>query len=137
MGEDARPLGPDPRVASAAAYAAWWVSGAIVYLVERDRPAVRFHAMQAVVAFGTIWLAWMTCWAASFVTLLVSAAGFFVLQRLADGVLIAGLIVWGVCLWQASHGIAVRLPLFADWTDRVLAALARPEPMASPPADPS
>lgn len=124
MAGQAPALGPDPRIASVAAYLAWWVSGAIVYLVERDRPSVRFHAMQSVVAFGTVWLAWMACWLASFVMLLVSAAGFFLLQRLADGVLAAGLIVWAVCLWQAAHGVDVRLPLFADWTDRVIAALA-------------
>jgi uncharacterized membrane protein len=135
MADTAPPLGPDPRVASTAAYAAWWVSGALVYLVERDRPAVRFHAMQAVVAFGTIWLAWMTCWVGSFVALLVSSAGFFLLQRLAGGVLIAGLIVWAVCLWQAAHGVEIRLPVFADWTDRVLAALASPtSPRSTPPA---
>ena len=118
------PLGPDPRVPIAAAYAAWWVSGAIVYLVERDRPRVRFHAMQSIVAFGAVWLAWMTCWMGSFATLLVSAEGFFVLQRLAGGVLLAGLVVWGVCLWQAVRGVDFRLPLAGDWTDRVLAALA-------------
>ena len=40
------PLGPDPRVASTLAYAAWWVSGLVVWMAERDRPDVRFHAAQ-------------------------------------------------------------------------------------------
>ncbi len=127
-----QPLGPDPRVPTTAAYAAWWVSGAIVYLLERDRPGVRFHAMQSIVAFGTVWLAWMICWVGSFAILLVSAAGFFVLQRLAQGVLLAGLILWAVCLWQAAHGVDVRLPLFADWTDRALARLTSRR--STPPA---
>jgi uncharacterized membrane protein len=123
MAGSAPPLGSDPRIASAIAYAGWWVSGAVVFLMERDRPAVRFDAMQAVVAFGTIWLAWMMCWAASFLTLLVSSAGFFLLQRLGEGVLVGGLILWVVCVWQAVRGVEIRLPVFAAWTDRAIALL--------------
>jgi len=84
LDEPARPLGPDPRLASALAYLAWWLSGAVVWLVEPDRPAVRFHAMQSMLAFGTAFLAWATLWGGSFAVLVVSASGFFLLQRLAQ-----------------------------------------------------
>ena len=84
MTPPAPPLGPDPRVASVLAYLAWWVSGAVVWLVERDRPVVRFHAMQSMLAFGTAFLAWATLWGGSFAVLVISAAGFFLLQRLAQ-----------------------------------------------------
>ena len=113
------PLGPDPRVASALAYLAWWVSGGIVWLVERDRPDVRFHAVQSMLAFGTAFLAWATLWCGSFAVLVVSAAGFFLLQRLAQLVLIAGLVVWAVCLWQVSRGLPCRLPFFGDLAERL------------------
>jgi len=33
-------LGPDPRLASVFAYLAWWASGAVMWVVERDRPAI-------------------------------------------------------------------------------------------------
>jgi uncharacterized membrane protein len=112
MTPPAPPLGPDPRVASVLAYLAWWVSGALVWLVERDRPVVRFHAMQSMLAFGTAFLAWATLWGGSFAVLVISAAGFFLLQYLAQGVLLAGVIVWGVCLWQAARGADFRLPFF-------------------------
>ena len=105
------PLGPDPRLASALAYLAWWVSGGVVWLVERDRPAVRFHAMQSMLAFGTAFLAWATLWGGSFAVLVVSASGFFLLQRLAQLVLVAGFIVWAVCVWQVSRGVDFRLAL--------------------------
>ncbi len=74
----------------------------MVWLVERDRPAVRFHAMQSMLAFGTSFLAWATLWGGSFLVLVSSATGFFLLQRLAQLVLVAGFIVWAVCLWQVS-----------------------------------
>jgi uncharacterized membrane protein len=115
------PLGPDPRVASALAYLAWWASGAIVWLVEADRPEVRFHALQSMLAFGTTFLAWATCWGGSFAVLVISAGGFFFLQRMAQLILIAGFIVWGVCLWQVARGAPIRLPLFAGIADRLLA----------------
>ena len=73
----ASPLGPNPRVAAAIAYAGWWASGALVWLVERDRPAVRFHAMQSMIAFGIVFTAWITCWIGSFLMLVSSASGFF------------------------------------------------------------
>lgn len=113
------PLGPDPRVAAVLAYLAWWVSGVLVWLIERHRPAVRFHAMQSMLAFGAAFLAWATIWIGSFAVLVVSAAGFFVLQRLAQGVLLAGLIVWGVCLWQAARGVDFRLPFFGPLAARL------------------
>lgn len=116
----APPLGPDPRVAAAVAYLAWWVSGAIVWLVERDRPEVRVHAAQAMIAFGTVSLAWATLWGGSFAVLVVSATGFFVLQRLAQFVLLAGGVVWAVCLWQVSTGLGFRLPWAGPLAERLV-----------------
>lgn len=118
----APPLGPDPRVASALAYLGWWVSGALVWLVERERPAVRVHAMQSMLAFGSACLAWATCWGGSFAVLVVSATGFFVLQRLAQGVLLAAFLVWAICLWQIARGVDVRLPWFGGLAERLTRA---------------
>ena len=128
MADDApvSPLGPNPRVASAIAYAGWWVSGAIIWLLEPDRPAVRFHAMQSMIAFGMVFLAWMTCWVGSFLALLVSAAGFFVLQRISQGILIAGFIVWAICLVQVARGVDFKLPVIGDWAGRLT---LRPRPI--------
>jgi uncharacterized membrane protein len=130
MSENA--LGPNPRVASAIAYSAWWASGAIVWLIERDRPSVRFHGMQSLVAFGTVFLAWLTCWAGSFVTLIVSAEGFFVLQRVAEGILIGGFVVWAVCLVQVARGAGIHLPVFGSLAERLDARLTSLR--SSPPA---
>jgi uncharacterized membrane protein len=117
--EPVSPLGPDPRLASSMAYLAWWVSGGVVWLIERDRPAVRFHAMQSMLAFGTTFLAWAVLWGGSFAVLVISASGFFLLQRLAQFVLLAGFIVWAVCLWQVSRGVDFRLPFFGALAERL------------------
>ena len=125
-------LGPDPRVASLAAYSAWWVSGGLVWLLEQDRPDVRFHAMQSLLAFGFVFLAWMTCWIGSFLALVVWAGAFFFLQRLAEVVLLAGIIVWGVCLLQTARGIRLELPLFGRLAERANRRLTSPR--SNPPA---
>jgi uncharacterized membrane protein len=132
MTDHAPALGSNPRVASAIAYSAWWASGAVIWLVERDRPAVRFHGMQSLLAFGTVFVAWMTCWMGSFVTLIVSAEGFFVLQRVAQGILIAGFVVWAVCLVQVLRGATLHLPFFGGVAERLDARLTSLR--SSPPA---
>ena len=69
MSEQPPALGANPRVASVIAYSAWWATGALVWLIDRDRPAVRFHAMQSMIAFGAIFGVWTMCWVGSFLAL--------------------------------------------------------------------
>lgn len=121
----ASPLGSDPRVAITLAYAGGWLSGALVWLVERDRPAVRCHALQSVLAFGILTLGWTLCWTLSFATLIVSATAFFVLQRVAQVVLAAAVVVWLVCLWQAVRGAPLQLPFVGRYAERLVTG-ARP-----------
>jgi uncharacterized membrane protein len=117
-------LGSDPRVASTLAYAAWWVSGLIVWMAERHRPVVRFHAMQSMLVFGAVTMAWALLWLGSFAVLVLSATGFFLLQRLSQFVLVVAALVWLFCLWQAARGQAVRLPYFGSRAARLAATPA-------------
>ena len=116
----AAPLGPDPRLAAALAYLAWWVSGGLVWLVERERLVVRVHAMQSLIVFGTICLAWATLWGGSFAVLVLSATGFFLLQRMAQLVLLAGFVIWAVCLWGVSRDLGFRLPWAGRLAERLV-----------------
>jgi uncharacterized membrane protein len=127
MPERGSPLGPDPRLAMLLAYAGGWVSGAAVWLIERDRHDVRLHALQSMLAFGGATLAWAALWAGSFAVLVVSATGFFVLQRLAQAVLAAAVVAWVYCLWTTARGNTPRLPYFWNLTSRRSSPQA-PEP---------
>jgi uncharacterized membrane protein len=120
MSEQPPALGANPRVASVIAYSAWWATGALVWLIDRDRPAVRFHAMQSMIAFGAIFGAWTVCWVGSFLALVGSSDLFFLLQELAQIVLAAGVIIWAVCIVQVARGIDIHLP----WAGNVAARLA-------------
>jgi len=120
MSEQTPALGANPRVASVIAYSAWWATGALVWLIDRDRPAVRFHAMQSMIAFGAIFGVWAMCWVGSFLALVGSSDLFFLLQELAQIVLAAGVIIWAVCIVQVARGIDIHLP----WAGNVAARLA-------------
>jgi uncharacterized membrane protein len=120
MSEQTPALGANPRVASVIAYSAWWATGALVWLIDRDRPAVRFHAMQSMIAFGAIFGVWTLCWVGSFLALVGSSDLFFLLQELAQIVLAAGVIIWAVCIIQVARGIDIHLP----WVGDVAARLA-------------
>jgi uncharacterized membrane protein len=111
---------------AALAYAGWWVTGAIVWFVERRDAELRFHAVQSTLAFGAGFLLWLLLWTCSFLVLTFSATGFFVLQRLAQGVLLAVLVTWAYCLWRVWSGGTVRLPLVAERADRLAARTPPP-----------
>jgi len=118
MSEGGSSLGADPRLATLLAYAGGWVSGAAVWLVERDRPDVRRHALQSMIAFGGATAIWVALWAGSFALLVVSATGFFVLQRLAQVVLVAAVVAWVFCLWKGARGETPQLPYIWPLTSR-------------------
>jgi uncharacterized membrane protein len=50
--------GLDPNVAAALAYSVGWITGAVLLVFEPNR-FVRFHALQSVIVFGGLSLAWM------------------------------------------------------------------------------
>ena len=113
--------GLSPRVAAPLAYAGWWVTGAILWFVERRDRTIRFHAAQSIAAFGLVAclvLAFGTLALAS-LSLLPAAFTLFLWAALATWV--GGVILWVVALWKAATGHAWRIPVAADLADRLIA----------------
>ena len=114
---------PQPGLARetliALSYVGGWTTGVFVWLLERQDRTVRFHAAQAAVLFGGLTLLWIALWLGSFVVLTMSAVGFSVVQRLAQGVLLAALVLWLVALWKAWFGRPWRVPFVAGVADRL------------------
>jgi uncharacterized membrane protein len=102
--------GLPPHAAAALSYLAWWVSGLLFYLVERDNRFVKFHAAQALVGLGAAWGLGFVLWFLAFVALFVSALVFKILLYAAYAVWVAGLIAWAVCLVRAWKGEDFELP---------------------------
>ena len=118
--------GLSPRVAAPLAYAGWWITGLIIWFVERRDPYVRFHAAQAITAFGIV-----AALIAGFCALAVAALSFltsaFSLFLWAAGVTwVGGVLLWVLAMWKAASGATWRIPLAADLADRITASPSSP-----------
>ena len=113
-------LGLSSRTAAALAYSGWWVTGAIVWLVERRDPIVRFHAAQAVVVFGcaALLIALFGGLALASLSFLSSTFGFFVTAAMVTWT--AGVLLWGVTIWKVARGDEWRILVAAAWVDRLV-----------------
>lgn len=114
--------GLPPHAAAALSYLAWWLSGLLFFLVERENRFVKFHAAQALVGLGAIWALGLMLWVVALAALFVSAMAFKVLLYLAYGVWVAGLIAWGLCLVRAWQGEEFELP----WAGSIARRLSGP-----------
>jgi uncharacterized membrane protein len=123
-GELPSSTGLSSRLAAPLAYSGWWITGIILWLVERRDPYVRFHAAQSVAAFGLVaaLIAAFGMLAIASLSLLPSAFTLFV--GAAAVTWLVGMLLWVVMMWKAASGKAWRIPLAADLADRLTASLS-------------
>jgi uncharacterized membrane protein len=92
--------GLDANVAAALTYAIGWVTGAIFYLVEPDNKFVRFHALQSIVVFGGLSVAWMLAVSIPYLGWIVA---FMVIPPLSA-------VLWLVLMYKAYEGKRYKVP---------------------------
>jgi uncharacterized membrane protein len=117
---DASSTGLSSRTAAVLAYGGWWITGLVVWFLERRDRFVRFHAAQAIIVFGA--MAFLTgllaVLAVASLSFLPSAFDALVWAAwLSWG---AGVVLWVVALWKAATGKDWRLPIAADLADRLV-----------------
>jgi len=106
-------------VAASLAYLGWWATGILVWLVERNDRVVRFHAAQAVTAFGAIAVGIGALGMMAIVSLSFAPLMFNVLTVAAVILSAVGVLLWAVSLWQVASGRQWRIPLAARWAERM------------------
>ena len=106
-------------VAASLAYLGWWATGIIVWLVERDDRVVRFHAAQAMTAFGSIAFAVAALGTLAIVSLSFAPLLFNALLIAAVIVAAAGVLLWAASLWRVASGRPWRIPLAVEWAERL------------------
>jgi uncharacterized membrane protein len=111
--------GLTPRAGALLAYLAWWVTGALMLVLERRDPFVRFHAAQAVVGLGGVWLAGLLVYGLAFGVLSISATGFTAVLWLAFTIWVGGVGLWLFALVKVYRGERWRMPLAARMADRL------------------
>lgn len=114
--------GLDPRLAGLLAYLIPPLTGIIFLLVEKSDRTVRWHAAQSTV-FGIVWI--ILWFALTIVATVISAVvPFFGLLAWPIWVVvwIGGLILWVVCLIKGYSGEVWRMPVLAEYADKILAS---------------
>lgn len=120
--------GLDENIASLLAYAFGWLSGLILFLMEKDNRRVRFHAMQSIL-FNVLIVV------VAVVLGIVIGILVFILGQIS-GVLggLAGIIsllfwlifaaaivaVWISCMVRAYQGKTFKLPFIGDMADKIV-----------------
>ena len=119
-----------PNTAGLLCYLGIWVTGIIFLIIERKNRIVRFHAMQSLVTFGILNIVMAIANAVrSWVT--VTAPGWnwlfypqWVAANVVFGVfLVITIVLWIVLMYQTYHGRLLKLSLFGDIAQKLLAKL--------------
>ena len=108
-----------PRVAATLTYAGWWITGLLFWFVERKDLFVRFHAAQAIAAFGIIAVLTAAFGTLAAVSLTFLPSAFAPFLWASVGTWLAGVVLWAVVMWNAARGRVWRIPLAADVADRL------------------
>jgi uncharacterized membrane protein len=95
------------------------LTGLIFWFLERQDRYVRFHAAQAITAFGAlaVLIAAFGVLAAASLSFLPAAFTWFVGAAVVTW--LGGIALWLLVMWKAASGDAFRIPLAAGWADRL------------------
>lgn len=100
--------GLDENLAGALTYALGWITGAIFLLTESKNRFVRFHAMQSVILFGGLSVAW-------FVSFSVPPIGWL-LAFIVIPILSA--VLWLLLMFKAYQGERFKIPVAGDMAEQ-------------------
>lgn len=103
--------GLSPNIAGLLCYVAGWVSGIILFVLERRNKFVRFHAAQSIVAFGAITIA-------GIILGLIPVVGV----AFSSIIGIIGFIVWIIMMVKAANGEWYKLPWAGDVAEKIVAS---------------
>lgn len=102
-------FGLDENIASLLCYLFIWITGIIIYIVEKDNRMVKFHALQSVLIFLPLnilyWVLGYIFWFHSIGYILTMIVGLIMF------------ILWIVLMIKAYQGEKYKLPIVGDIAD--------------------
>ncbi|MGG1685760.1 DUF4870 domain-containing protein [Pseudalkalibacillus sp. NRS-1564] len=102
--------GMEENVAGLLTYVLGFVTGIIFLLIEKENKFVRFHAMQSIVVFGTLFVASLVM---NVIPIIGSLVSLLILPPLS-------LIVWIVLMVKAYQGQMYKLPIGGEFAEKQL-----------------
>src|ERR1700677_808400 len=107
------------NVAGLLCYVLGWITGLIFYLTDK-RPFVRFHAAQSIVVFGALTIIRIIVGMLFLTSGLAGiGAGFSLGIMLSGLVSLLGVVLWILLMVKAYQGDRFRVPIAADFADRL------------------
>jgi len=101
-------LGLDENVEAIIAYAGIWVTGLIFLFIEKENNHVRFHAMQSLITFFSLFIASSLILVIPFIGVIISSIITFV-----------GTILWFLLMYKAYNGEIYKLPFIGDLAEEL------------------
>jgi uncharacterized membrane protein len=99
--------GLEPTVAGALCYLLGFITGILFFILEKDNPFIRFHALQSTIFFGALFVA-MTFFS------IIPILGFLVNFLLG----LCAFVIWLFMMIKAAQGVAFKLPLVGDLAEK-------------------
>lgn len=106
--------GLEENVAGALSYLLGPVTGVIFLILDKDRPFVRFHAVQclvATVAWLALSLAFMVVSVVPILGVIISTLAYIVLS-------LAGFVLWLALMYKALQGEEWEIPVLGEYARR-------------------
>jgi uncharacterized membrane protein len=104
--QEASSTGLDPNLAGLLCYLAWFITGIVFLIIEKENRFVRFHAYQSLAVFGALFVL-------SIILPVIPRIG----GPLAFLVGVGSLILWILLMVKAYQGERFKLPLAGDWAE--------------------
>lgn len=119
----AQSSGMDPKLAGLLAYVIPPLTGIVFILIEKTNQVVRWHAAQSIV-FGIAWIVlWVVFSVVSMVfSTVVPLIGMIVSLVIWLVIFVGGFVLWVICLIKGYSGKVWRMPLLAQFADKIVKA---------------
>lgn len=102
--------GLEPNVAGALSYLLGPITGVLFLLIDKERPFVRFHAMQSIVLSVAWVVAWIVLAVVGAILGVVPVLGWIIGTLLSLAVAVLGLVLWLYLMFQAFQGNEWEIP---------------------------
>jgi uncharacterized membrane protein len=119
----AQSSGMDPKLAGLLAYVIPPLTGIVFLLIEKANPVVRWHSAQSIV-FGVAWIVlWVVFTVLSMVlSTIIPIIGSIISLLIWLVIFVGGFILWILCLIKGYSGTMWRMPLLAQFADKIASA---------------
>ncbi|MFP4005386.1 MAG: DUF4870 domain-containing protein [Candidatus Hadarchaeia archaeon] len=105
-------VGLEENVEGALCYVLFWLSGIIFLLIEKKSKFVRFHAIQSIIVFLSLWI--IGAATSPFFSMGYHGGVFSPLRFLSSLIWLIVFIIWLLMMYKAYQGERYKLPIAGD-----------------------